>query len=439
MQNGRLIYLIAGEASGDFIASQLMQALRDLHPSVRMRGVGGPLMAAQGLESLFPMADINLMGLTEIIPQIPHCLRRIRQTVRDIQTQKPDIVITVDAPDFSHRVTKALKKNGSTIPCVHYVAPTVWAWRAGRAARIAQHLDLLLTLFPFEPPYFEKYGLQTRCVGHPLVEVALPPSTADFPGLHTPIYTPPSAVDGDTVGQPDASFLNAPLLPLNANAADTSKAPPATADFPGLRTPNYTPGHNQPSLCVLPGSRLSEVTRLLPLFAEVSLRLKGRFPALTLHLPTLPHLRPAVEALLGPAATHFHITETVEDKWQALQRATAALAASGTVSLELAKTQTPHLIAYRVSPLTYGPLRLLIKTPYVGLVNILLGQLVVPELLQSACNPENLYTHLVELLTSGHTQKPLLAKAYSLLEGPGGLAPSQAAAKAILALMERPR
>lgn len=376
-QQGYHIYLIAGEASGDFIASQLMKALRvQVGTSLRVSGVGGPLMASQGLESLFPMGDISLMGLTEVIPKIPLCLRRIRQTVQDIQSQKPDVVITVDAPDFCHRVTKALKKSGSSIPCVHYVAPTVWAWRAGRAARIAKHLDLLLTLFPFEPPYFEKHGLQTLCVGHPLVEVDLP-----------------SAFQADD--------------PL--------------------------------SLCVLPGSRLSEITRLLPLFRDVSLKLKEHFPSLTLQLPTLPHLRSAVDSILGSSKAYFHITETVDAKWLALQSATAALAASGTVSLELAKTQTPHLIAYRVSPLTYGLGRLLIKTPYVGLVNILLGHPVVPELLQGACNLENLYKHLVDLLESGHTQKPYLARAYGMLEGPEGLAPSEAAAKAILGMMERSR
>ena len=169
--NGTLIYIIAGEPSGDFLGAHLMSALIvETDRQVQFRGVGGPEMSSQGLTSLFPMSDLSVMGIIEVVPKIPKLLGHVLEVTKDIIDKKPDVVITIDAPDFCFRVTKRLKGKG--IPLVHYVAPTVWAWRQGRAAKISKFLDHLLCLFPFEPPYFESEGLSATFIGHSIIETA---------------------------------------------------------------------------------------------------------------------------------------------------------------------------------------------------------------------------------------------------------------------------
>lgn len=332
------VFLSAGEPSGDFLGSQLMKALKSqLGGNVTFMGVGGPLMAAEGLSSLFPIEELSIMGLAEVIPHIRRIRRRIQETVTAIEAVRPNIVVTIDAPGFNFRVGKALKKRIKSIPLVHYVAPSVWAWRPGRARAVAQFLDHLLVLFPFEPPYFSKEGLATTFVGHPVVELGL--EKAD-----------------------DPSFRARHKIPAAASI-----------------------------LTLLPGSRRGEISRLLPVFQETTSRLQQKYPGLHVVIPTLPHLADQIQQQFALPVT---IVTTPFEKFAAYHESQAALAASGTVSLELAAAGLPMVIAYKINPITHFLVRCLVKVKYACLVNLLMNQEVVPERLQNDCTPEKLATAL---------------------------------------------
>ena len=335
---GYTVFLSAGEPSGDFLGSQLMKALKvQLGDDVTFMGVGGTLMAAEGLSSLFPIEELSIMGLAEVIPHIWRIRRRIQETVTAIMRERPHIVITIDAPGFNFRVGKALKKRIKSIPLAHYAAPSVWAWRPGRARAIAQFLDHLLVLFPFEPPYFLKEGLVTHFVGHPVVELGL-----------------------------------------------------GKADDPSFRARHKIPAA-APILTLLPGSRRGEISRLLPVFQETVLRLQQKHPDLHVVIPTLPHLKDQILKQFTLPAT---LVTTSLEKFAAYRESRAALAASGTVSLELAVAGLPMVIAYKVNPITHFLLRRLVKVKYACLINLLLNKEVVPERLQHDCTPEKLFTDL---------------------------------------------
>lgn len=382
----RHLFLVAGEPSGDVLGGRVMAALRqrlaEQGREIVFSGVGGPHMVAQGLTPLFPMDDLAVMGLAEVVPRLPRLLGRLRQTVRAVQTQCPDAVMTIDAPDFSFRVARRLAGQG--IPLIHMVAPTVWAWRPGRARRIAECLDHLLVLLPFEPPWFEREGLPCSFVGHPVVESG--------------------------AGQGDAERCRMRY----GLAADT------------------------PVLVVLPGSRLGEIRTLLPIFAATIARLAARRPGLTLLLPTVPRVRDEVAAAVAGWGVPAHVLDGDTAKYDALAAGTAALAASGTVALELALAGLPGVIAYRLNPLTVAVARRLITVRYVNLVNILLDQPLVPELLQENATPDRLEAALWPLLTDDTAraqQRAGLAQVGTLL-GCGGAAPSRRAADAVLRVLQ---
>ncbi|MBL9029506.1 MAG: lipid-A-disaccharide synthase [Caedimonas sp.] len=367
------LYLIAGEASGDQVGARLMQALRT-KAHVRFSGIGGPCMESQGLRSLFPMSDLSVMGIFEVLPHIPRLLKRLQETERDILEQRPDVVVTIDAPGFNFRLAKRLKKQG--IPIIHYTAPTVWAWRPGRARKVARFLSHLLTLFPFEPPYFEKEGLPTTFVGHPLVEMDIGP-------------------------QRKKSFRQ-----------------------------RFGYAQTQPLLCLLPGSRQKEVDSLLPLFLNAVDILKSRLPDLEILLPVVPHLESAVCAHLKESSlSSFRIISDPQEKIAAMAASDVALAASGTVALELALTETPMVIAYKMNPLTAWVVRRLLLTRYACLVNILLNESIVPELLQENCTVGKIVESvLVEMQGS---QREHLKKIRPLISPVSGT-PSDIAAAQIL-------
>ena len=333
MSNPVRIFIIAGEASGDFLGAGLMRALKRKHPDISFSGIGGPEMEAEGLRSLFPMQELSVMGIAEILPRLFKILSRIRQTARAILQQKPDAVITIDSPDFCFRVLRKIKATNKDIPLVHYVAPSVWAWRPGRAEKISKFLDHLLTLLPFEPPYFEKHGLGASFVGHPIVEQ--------------------SSSRGDAL-----CFRE-----------------------------KYHIRPEQPILCMLPGSRMSELSRLLEKFSETAdIVLQDQHQAVIV-IPTLPHLKEYIEKFFtGKGINPLVITGHAE-KMDAFAASRVAIAASGTVTLELALNDTPHIIAYKLSPISAWIARKFIKTPYVNLINILLRRPVVPELLLEDCEP----------------------------------------------------
>ena len=383
MADPPLVFLVAGEPSGDAIGARLMTALRSrTGDRVRFAGIGGDRMAAEGLESLFPQSDLTVMGIAEVLPRIPRLLRRLRETVVAIRGCAPDVVVTIDAPGFSYRIARRLAHR--PFPLIHYVAPTVWAWRPGRAAKLARLVDHLLAILPFEPPWFERVGLPCTFVGHPVVEEQ----------------------DG-------------------------------TADGPGFRDRNGI-GPEAPLLCVLPGSRSSEVRRLLPPFGTVVAELAARHPDLRVVVPTVSSVAEVVRTAAGtwPAKP---IVVGQADKGDALAASSAALAASGTVSLELALAAVPHVIAYRVNPLSAAIVRRLIKVRYASLVNLLADAPIVPEYLQDNCTVDRLVPAVERLLTdpvAAATQRRDAGRSVAKL-GFDGSPPSHRAAAAILAVLKQ--
>lgn len=382
-----LVYLVAGEESGDRLGAPLMAALKQLTGGeIRFAGVGGAGMAAEGLKSLFPMDDLVVMGIAEVIPRLPLLLRRIREVTADVRRWRPAVLVTIDAPDFNFRVAKRLKGLEGEIggiKLVHYVAPTVWAWRPGRAKVIAGYLDHLLALLPFEPPYFEAEGLSCTYVGHPVLR-----SGAD---------------KGDGPGFRQARGI----------AADT------------------------PLLALLPGSRGGECRRMLPVFSTTVRRLIQRFPALEIAVPTLPRTRQLVEASVSGFGVPVHLVDGDVPKYDAFAAADVALAASGTVTLELAMAGTPAVIGYRMALPTAILARLLVKAPYAGLVNIMLGREAVPEYLLEQCHDDVMADALTGLLSDTarrDAQKHAYADALGML-GYGQFDPNRRAAETVLAVM----
>jgi lipid-A-disaccharide synthase len=337
-------------------------------------------MAAQGLNTLFPLDDTAVMGLSEVVPKIPIILRRVRE-VSDIAARtRPDAVVLIDSPDFTHRIARRLKQLDPTIKTIDYVAPQVWASRAYRARAMARNFDLVLALLPFEPPFFEKYGLRAVFVGHPVIERAK----------------------------------------LMAGGAE-------------LRA-RLGIGANQPLLAVLPGSRASEIRFILPTFRAAVAKIAERLPGLVTVVPTVPHMASRVRAAVLNWPVPLHLIESEADKFSAMSAANAALAASGTVTTELALARTPMVVAYRVGWLTYLLARPLVLSRWITLVNLLLDREAVPEFLQGAATPQALADAVVNLMTDARAaakQRLDLELAARLL-GQGSEAPSLRAARAIL-------
>lgn len=371
------IMLVAGEASGDQLGGRLMAAIKRQNPAATFIGVGGPRMIGEGMQSLFSMNEMSVMGLAEIIPHIPRLLRRIRETADFALLERPDIVVTIDAPDFSFRVGKRLANRG--IPLVHYVAPSVWAWRPGRARKIAKFLDHLLALLPFEPPYFEKEGLATTFIGHSAVEERHGGDAQRFRSTH------------------------------------------------GL-------DEHQKVIAILPGSRHSEVGRLLPVFREVVTRIHRDHPDYAFVVPTVSKVEDVVRQAVLEWPGKGIVVSTDQERRDAFSSAHAALAASGTVSLELGIVGVPHIIGYRVSPTSAWIARRLLKVDTVTIINLVLGRKLVPEYLQEDCTPDRLYAAMTALIMEGPdrtTQQAGFDEATTLL-GFGQEPPSDKAASVVL-------
>jgi lipid-A-disaccharide synthase len=376
-----LVFLIAGEPSGDVLGGALMRALKErTGGAVSFAGIGGERMAAEGLDSLVPLHELAVMGIAEVLPRARLILRRVRGTADAIVRLRPTAVVTIDSSGFTWRVAHALRRRGETLPLIHYVAPMVWAWRAGRARRVARWYDHLMCLLPFEPPYFSRVGLAASWVGHPVLESGLDKGDgAAFRARH------------------------------------------------GLSP-------ETPLLSVLPGSRQGEARRLLPVFGEAVRRLAAAFHDLRLVIPTVPDVRPLVEAATRAWALPALVVDGAEEKRDAFAASRAALAASGTVALELAMARLPAVIAYRVNPLTGFLAERLVKVPYVNLVNLLLDREAVPELLLERCTPEALESAIARLLADDAAragQIAAYAEALALL-GKDGAPPSLRAADVVL-------
>jgi len=377
-----LIYLIAGEASGDVLGARLMQAITAMRPDARFAGIGGEVMAACGLASLFPLHELALMGLVEVLPKLRRLRGRLAQTAADIATRRPDVVVTIDSPGFTLRVLRAIQPLG--IPRVHYVAPQVWAWRESRVRHYPGLWERLLCLLPFEPAFFARHGLPASFVGHPVLE-----SGADR---------------GDA-----ARFRMRYGIPSEAQL-----------------------------VTLMPGSRRTEVSRLLPILGATLQRLAGEFPGLR---PVVPLAGPVADAVRQGtsdwAARPILVTDP-QEKYDAFAASAAALTKSGTSTLELALAGAPMLVTYRVNPISAALARRLVKVRYASLLNLLADREVVPELIQQDCAPDRLAAVLGGLLrdpAAATAQRSAFPPLLQMLRPPAGL-PSLAAAQAVLELVQ---
>ncbi len=378
------IFVVAGEPSGDAIGARLMAALKERHAGgVVFDGIGGPQMAAQGLDSRFAYTELAVMGLVEVLPKARRLMRRMRQLARAVDETRPDALVTIDAPAFAFGLVRRLKQR--EVPRIHYVAPTVWAWRPGRVHKFKRHFDHLLALFPFEPPYFTEVGLGCDFVGHPVIEEPRPAGDRAALGIGN---------DAGTV------------------------------------------------LGVLPGSRRGELARHLGPFGETIAAVAAARGKVTVVVPTLAHLLPEIEAAARrwTADPRVQVVVEAEDRYMAMAACDVALAASGTVTLDLARLDVPVVLAYKVAPATAWLLRRLIRVEHVSLVNILMQDAVVPEFLQEYAQPAAMARALTRLLDDSAERARVLTgqrEAVAMLAPAGGGAPSSAAADAVLAVIGR--
>ena len=368
--------MIAGEASGDKLGGAALAGLKSLVPDLEIYGVGGPLMQAQGLESLFPMDELSVMGIAEVLPKYRHLKRRIAQTAEAVLDLKPDVLLTIDSPDFSLRVARRVKA-ASAIRTVHYVAPTVWAWRPGRAKKMVGVVDQVLALFPFEPPYMEAVGIRCDFVGHPVV-------------------AEPVATEAE----------------VTAFRAEHSLG-------------------TSPVLLALPGSRRGEIGRLAGRFGAALGPVLAAHPDMRVVVPAAPGVtdlvRDAVRAWPGAPL----VVDSAAEKRAAFKAANAALAASGTVSLELAASGTPMVIAYDMNWLSRQIIKRMLKVDTVTLVNLVSDTRVVPEFLGEACRPDAIAGGLLDVIAAPDAQLDAMSVTMQRL-GQGAEAPGLRAARAIL-------
>jgi lipid-A-disaccharide synthase len=386
-ETGRKVFLIATEESGDRLGAALMKILRQrLGGAVRFEGVGGRAMAREGLDSLFPIEELSIIGLAAVAKQLPKILRLIRQTAAAATEAAPDILVIIDSPDFTHRVARRVRARDARIPIVDYVSPSVWAWRPGRARAMRTYVDHVLALLPFEPEAYRKlHGPPCSYVGHPLTEQLT-------------------------------------SLRPNVDEAKRRDAPP-------------------PVLLVLPGSRRSEIRHHIAVFGEVLGRLQEQGMAFEPVLPTMPHLQEAVAEGVKAWPVQPRVVIGEQEKRAAFRIAHAALAKSGTVTLELALAGVPMVTAYRTGAAEAWILRRAIKVNSVILANLVIGENVVPEFLQEDCAPEKLAAALRDLLGDSELRRKQV-EAFAKIDtimSTGNAPPSVRAADIVLATMRKTR
>lgn len=382
---GPHVFIVAGEASGDALGAALMRSLRARAPGIRFSGVGGEAMAGEGLASLFPLADIAIVGFNEVVARLPTVLRRIAATAEAAIAARPDVVVIIDSPDFTHRVARRIRAAAPAIPIVDYVSPTVWAWRPGRAKAMAAYVDRLMAVLPFEPAVHAR------------------------------------------LGGPPCFYVGHPLL------GELDRIRPAA----GERLPA---GSGTPVLLVLPGSRRFEIARLGEDFGAAVAAVRERIGPLEVVLPAVAHLADGIETMVRSWPVTPTVVRGAAAKHAAFRRAHAAIAASGTVTLELALAGVPMIVAYRLD----GFYRLLkhvnrfvpiAKVTSMVLPNIILGDNVVPELLDDAVTPGRLAEEAVRLLRPGaerERQLSAFARIDAAMALPDGRQPAEAAAEVVL-------
>ena len=373
------IFLVAGEESGDRLGAALIAAVKRRYPGARFSGVGGPHMAQAGVPSLFPLGDLAIIGFAAIPASLPKILKRIRDTGDAIVAAKPDVLVIIDSPEFTHRVARRVRARSATIPIVDYVCPSVWAWRPGRARAMRAYLDHVLALLPFEPAAMRQLGgPPCTFVGHPLSERV------------------------------------ASLRPSAEEARRRLSDPPL--------------------LLVLPGSRAGEIRRMAGVFGECVALVAERVGALEVVVPAVPRLAETVRAAVSSWRIPARVVTDARDKDAAFRAARAALAKSGTSTLELAVAGVPMVAAYKVSLLEALAAHLLVKIRNVILANLVLGENAVPQILQRDCTPARLAAALVPLLSDTPERRRQIA-AFSRLDSimeVGKAAPSDRAAAVVL-------
>lgn len=383
----RKIFLIATEESGDRLGAALMKVLRQrLGGAVQFMGVGGRAMAREGLNSLFPIEELSIVGFAAVVQQLPKILRLIRETAAAVTEAAPDALVIIDSPDFTHRVARRVRARNPAIPIVDYVSPSVWAWRPGRARAMLGYVDHVLALLPFEPEAYRKLrGPPCSYVGHPLIEQ---------------------------------------LASLRPNAEEQARR-----------------DAEPPVLLVLPGSRRSEIRHHLPVFGATLGRLRDAGHAFELVLPTMPHLEAVVREGVASWPVPPRIVVGEAEKRAAFRAARAALAKSGTVTLELAISGIPMVTAYRVGAIEAFILRRAIRVSSVILANLVIGKDVIPEYLQEDCTPSSLAQALSEVLADSSLRRQQL-DAFARLDtimSTGNQPPSVLAADIVLATMRKVR
>jgi lipid-A-disaccharide synthase len=377
-----LVYIVAGEASGDVLGARLIRAMRAQRSGLTFAGIGGARMAEEGLETLFPMQELALMGLAEVLPKLLPLKRRMEETVADITARRPAVVVTIDSPGFTLRLLRRIAPLG--LKRVHYVAPQVWAWREGRVRKYPGLWDRLLCLLPFEPAFFSGHGLAAEFVGHPVLESG--------------------AETGDAARFRAAHAIAPEAMPV----------------------------------ILMPGSRVTEITRLMPIFAEALRLLDARFPNLVPVMPVATAVAPRVLAAVAAWPRKPILVTEMADKHDAFAAARVALTKSGTSTLELALAGVPMVVTYRVNPITAAIVRRVVKVSFAAMVNLLAGREVVRELIQQQCTPERLaaeVARLVENEDAANAQRAAFAAVMDSLRPSQGL-PSDAAATAVLALLQ---
>lgn len=368
--NNLKFFIIAGEMSGDILGASLMSGLiTETKGKVSFYGVGGPLMTDVGLNSIFNMSDLSVMGVFEVIPKIPMLLSRIKKTARAVIDEQPDALITIDSPDFCLRVAKIVRLALPKIKIIHYVAPSVWAWRPERAFKMAKNIDHVLALLPFEPPYMEDAGMTCDFVGHPVISNAI---------------VKPKAIEK-----------------LRANLEL----------------------HAGPIITVLPGSRIGEIKRMCPIFKDVLINIKEKIPDVQFILPAASTVEDLVISTIKNwevkpkllLSMDYSVLEISNRKYAAYAVSSAALATSGTVALELASQNCPMVVAYKANWITTKMVEKLAKIDTANLINIITDTRKIPEHLFDNCTAENISKSLCNLLLNGGKQDNVMAEAMDLL------------------------
>ena len=363
-------FIIAGEMSGDILGASLMSGLiTETKGKVSFYGVGGPLMTDVGLNSIFNMSDLSVMGVFEVIPKIPMLLSRIKKTARAVIDEQPDALITIDSPDFCLRVAKIVRLALPKIKIIHYVAPSVWAWRPERAFKMAKNIDHVLALLPFEPPYMEDAGMTCDFVGHPVISNAI---------------VKPKAIEK-----------------LRANLEL----------------------HAGPIITVLPGSRIGEIKRMCPIFKDVLINIKEKIPDVQFILPAASTVEDLVISTVKNwevkpkllLSMDYSVLEISNRKYAAYAVSSAALATSGTVALELASQNCPMVVAYKANWITTKMVEKLAKIDTANLINIITDTRKIPEHLFDNCTAENISKSLCNLLLNEGKQDNVMAEAMDLL------------------------